>query len=337
MMETNISNMNITSHNRIVWIDWAKTLLIYLMVVGHCLFQDIQHLYIYAFHMPAFFLISGLLYHQHNWWKTLKSFMIPIIFFSLMNLVVYLIPKMIHGALDTSNFLYRSLIPYVGGNIPENLDYIYLFPGVWFLFALMMCRFMIGDIKIFSPLLKYRYVTLIILLIFLIFEPFLFKNNPFQSYKIYRALPALPFVLFGYIMKEKIHIDKINIWLVLLALLIFSVTTYFQGECNILSYKFGISYIVFYLNAIMGSLVLFYICTKLKGSKVIQVLSKGTILILAVQFNLIIFCRIIFTKMGIYSSISETLFPWISGIIVLAICYYPIKFLLKHCPILLGK
>ena len=47
--------------NRIVWIDWAKVILIYLMVVGHALPCKWENQVIYAFHMPAFFIISGFL------------------------------------------------------------------------------------------------------------------------------------------------------------------------------------------------------------------------------------------------------------------------------------
>ena len=46
---------------RFHWIDWAKVILIYLMVVGHCFPIKWQYNLIYAFHMPAFFFISGFL------------------------------------------------------------------------------------------------------------------------------------------------------------------------------------------------------------------------------------------------------------------------------------
>lgn len=42
--------------NRIVWIDWAKVILIYLMVVGHAFPCKWENQVIYAFHMPAFLL-----------------------------------------------------------------------------------------------------------------------------------------------------------------------------------------------------------------------------------------------------------------------------------------
>lgn len=45
-----------------VWVDWLKAFLIFLVILGHL--PDELHIkwFIYLFHMPAFFIISGYLY-----------------------------------------------------------------------------------------------------------------------------------------------------------------------------------------------------------------------------------------------------------------------------------
>lgn len=45
--------------NRLEWIDWMKSLGIYLIVLGH--FYSVGEKFIYIFHVPLFFLISGIL------------------------------------------------------------------------------------------------------------------------------------------------------------------------------------------------------------------------------------------------------------------------------------
>ena len=60
------------------WIDWTKAILIWLMVLGHARLNGILLDFVYAFHMPAFFVISGYLYKPHNFIHTIKSFGIPI-------------------------------------------------------------------------------------------------------------------------------------------------------------------------------------------------------------------------------------------------------------------
>lgn len=66
---------------REIWIDYAKTILIFLMVLGHNSLPYIESKLIYAFHMPAFFILSGYLYKPKKWYKTLKCMLIPILFF----------------------------------------------------------------------------------------------------------------------------------------------------------------------------------------------------------------------------------------------------------------
>ena len=60
------------------------------MVVGHWTSNDILIRYIYSFHMPALFIISGYLYKPRPWIKSILSFGIPVAFYSLLNLVFLL-------------------------------------------------------------------------------------------------------------------------------------------------------------------------------------------------------------------------------------------------------
>ena len=49
---------------RIVWVDWMKALLIFFVVVGHTKIESSGSnltSFIYLFHVPAFFFISGFL------------------------------------------------------------------------------------------------------------------------------------------------------------------------------------------------------------------------------------------------------------------------------------
>lgn len=39
----------------------------------------------------------------------------------------------------------------------------------------------------------------------------------------------------------------------------------------------------------------------------------------------------------VWLSNDQIVYPWIIGLIVLMLSYYPIKILIKYCPIILGK
>lgn len=74
--------------NRIYWIDCIKTILIYLMVLGHITTTnpDFKQ-WIYTFHMPCFFIVSGFLYKPSSIKKSFESLFFPVFIISIFNLL----------------------------------------------------------------------------------------------------------------------------------------------------------------------------------------------------------------------------------------------------------
>lgn len=330
--------MNKIVGNRIVWIDWAKAILIYLMVVGHCLPAPWEGTLIYAFHMPAFFIISGYLYRQHNWWRTVKSFVVPVAFFSAINFIVYAAPKIIKGSFSTENLFEKLIIPFWGpGKLPAD-EYIILFPGVWFIIALLLGRLLIGDLKFMSWVSRYWKSSLLILVLFLSIEPFLIPDNPLRAYKFYLVIPSLPFILLGYGLKEKLTFEWVKPWMVVLSIVIFIAVSLFSGRKEILNCRYGDYYLLFFLNATLGATLLFYICSKLPQCHIIEIFSKGTILIMAFNILLHSYISAFLGKVGFASVVSDkNIIPWLIAFAIMMLCYVPIKWLLHRTPILLGK
>lgn len=127
------------------WIDWAKSMGILLVVMGHSNYS-IPHLteMIFMFHMPLFFFISGYLFKTsytfgeiHN--KNIRALVVPYILFNFVWALFVLFDYGAKVFLGTpvdwhSVFfvpLYRTALGYSGG----------MFCGVaWFLLALVWCK-----------------------------------------------------------------------------------------------------------------------------------------------------------------------------------------------------
>ena len=58
---------------RISWIDVTKGIAIYLVILGHSLIGLKVNDYIFAFHMPLFFIASGLLFREKSIKKTIAG------------------------------------------------------------------------------------------------------------------------------------------------------------------------------------------------------------------------------------------------------------------------
>lgn len=83
---------------RIHYIDVAKGLAILIVVLGHCAattIGDHSRLFytIYAFHMPFWFFLSGMLYNSKDWQSffsgKVKALLLPYLFFFILNIFSY--------------------------------------------------------------------------------------------------------------------------------------------------------------------------------------------------------------------------------------------------------
>lgn len=74
---------------RLAYLDYSRVFVVFLVIFGHLLPMDnhIPRDFIYSFHIPFFFLVSGMLHKfngQIQWQKYLKSIGIPLLFFNCL-------------------------------------------------------------------------------------------------------------------------------------------------------------------------------------------------------------------------------------------------------------
>src|SRR5690606_24273652 len=99
-------------------IDIAKGLGIFLVIWGHNLNTGYIGTIIYSFHMPLFFMLSGIFHKQaSSIMKMVKSksrsLLLPFIFFSLFAYCFYFIWAILFSGIETFNYLnIIKLIPY---------------------------------------------------------------------------------------------------------------------------------------------------------------------------------------------------------------------------------
>lgn len=89
------------SKNRIAWIDALKGFLILLVVFGHINDAGYCQEWIYSFHLPCFFVISGILLSLNKKWQnrsfiddfkhSIKTLMYPYLTFGLIRIIVFII------------------------------------------------------------------------------------------------------------------------------------------------------------------------------------------------------------------------------------------------------
>lgn len=147
--------------NRVEWIDIAKGIGMVLVEMGHTYFPRSICLWILSFHMPLFFLLSGMTYSGDRYnlkefvLRKFKTIMIPYFIFNIVSVAISLVLSMI--SLETiDGFGTIKSILFNWGDRP-----------VWFLMCLFLteCLYFVID-NFFIKNMKYRkFVVMLILFI----------------------------------------------------------------------------------------------------------------------------------------------------------------------------
>ena len=214
--------------NRCYYLDLAKVITTMLVILGHLYSVDsIVRLYLYGFHMPLFFLISGV-FHKYtgriNWLNYVRSILWPILIFIILAI--------------TSNVLFH------GKNLTEQLRsyFINIALGkvngiLWFLYALFWCKVFLDLFCGFRNKLFPIFLWGCLLFIPVIF---LKVRLPFA---LSQGMMAFPFYAIGFFGKDyllsRTSSHKWGVPFVLCFILTVLITKYLHGLVSMSGVLFG--------------------------------------------------------------------------------------------------
>ena len=132
--------------NRDLSVDLAKGIGIMLVVTGHACCPKLPHGIIYAFHMPLFFMLSGLFIQRQcqdklgvYLKKNFRSLLLPYLYFNLISIAFYYVMSVV---------LHKNLL---NGSVMDNLIGIFVSMRwgtpyhhvLWFLPCLFLAKVMV--------------------------------------------------------------------------------------------------------------------------------------------------------------------------------------------------
>jgi fucose 4-O-acetylase-like acetyltransferase len=182
--------------------DILKGIAILLVVLGHSLpsskIGDLISNFIYSFHMPLFFIVSGYFYKTRPLLEQIKKdifgLLLPYIIFCIV-LTIYGLFRDLYGGISFPHETTRWFRICFYGSYNPNVPLGYVGP-IWFLLAMFWCKTMFSFL--FSNNTKRNVVSFIF---FPIFIAYMFKYIYIPLY-VLQGITAMVFYYIGYLVKE---------------------------------------------------------------------------------------------------------------------------------------
>ena len=318
--------------NRIVWVDWAKFICMYLVIVGHL--ANREPLYIndllYHFHMPVFFYISGYLFKKGLCFKDfikakIKSLLLPYVTINIL-VVILMIPEYLSAGVDIKHLLFMLV----------TVDSLHAGGATWFL----ICLFFTEIISYF--VLKYKPSTSVIIALFfacLATIPYIPKGIYF---KIDVAFMAVPFFVGGFLCKEYklFEVVKSNIILDMVLLVLCMAVPLFNGKPGMYSRNMGYYPLLYYPFVFIYIFTIQRLLARVKKlPQFVKNISNGTILYIGLQGVGIVYWNKLLFKARVYDIIPRGGYvDCIFGSMVIMLAVYPFMvYILSKYPHFFGR
>ncbi|OHD06013.1 MAG: hypothetical protein A2086_06040 [Spirochaetes bacterium GWD1_27_9] len=337
---------------RILWLDTAKGIGIFLVVLGHVFIVGNFNKWIYSFHMPLFFFLSGFLFEgfiydiKTFFTKRTFSLLVPYFVFAIFSFLFYLA-----GYIVVNNYLGIKLDYFKYGVLHQLIGifyskigsgYLFINPALWF----MTCIFITQMISWFlHRFIKQKFIILIISLFMFAFALVLnfIKPNLLLPWGIDTALVGILFFEFGFLFKEFKFFDKINnILKIIISIIMLVLTIVFSmlnTDVSIGANIYG-NYFYFIITSFAGLFLVSLVSILIEKIGFFDYFGKNSIIILLTHYLIVFSLKALFIVLFKFDIkyLNESVFPLIIIFILTILIQIPIIILLnKYFPMLIGK
>ena len=336
---------------RIRWIDVAKGYGIFLIVLGHILTTGTLRRLIFAFHVPLFFILSGLTLNTNIRFKNFlvkkfKSLMIPYFTFSVISIVLFsFMIKLMPSLSEQSGFFNQLFVVLYGNSRPDIMKWN---TPLWFLpclFAVLVVVYVIERSMQYN--VGGAAVRLLVIIVSFV-AGVLFETNvdvrlPMQMES---GIFMIGFVEIGVILSKcdfSEQVKKISAFMLISIglLVIGSLVSHINGFAEVRTYYYGKNGFLFIITSVTMSMAFLLIAMLFENSKIWKVIGVNSMVVLLLhKFPIVFFqsiCPGVKSLLSKPTTMSGTFMAILVAILVIALCNMAGYFIKKVCPESLGK
>lgn len=322
---------SIEANKRVLWLDQLRGIAMLFVVLGHVALPKPINTYIYAFHMPIFFMISGMTHRPDKYVNfssclkdKAKKLLLPHVFMNLAMLPVWILNfKLLIKAKPPLFELFKGILY---GNSDK-----YQSPSnaTWFLVALFFVEILIFLFEKITKNNRERVAVFVILCAIISYVESIKKVKLPLFGHMDVALSGVAFYYVGYLLMQarKPILDNLNKnkWRYLLTILAFlvigSFTSHLNGRVS-MSGNVQKSFLYFYITAFALSFAIILIVIKLPTTKFLTYVGRNAILYVGFHIPMIRFIENSYKyngySMGTWTAFAVGIFVYICMSLVVA-------------------
>jgi len=338
---------------RLVWVDYAKVLGIYLVVFGHLPLRDnALNQYLTTFRMPLFFLLSGYFENGSSVGDTakvgFKRLLWPYAIFYFLAYLWTVVETFWLGIPYYPNpSAYEVLVkPALGFllGMGDNTSFSTIINGpLWFLMALFWVKILFSLI---SALCRGRALLIYLSQLPIAAAALLLKDSDYALFFSFEcALLAMPFYVMGYALKKNGLFEKLREsgkmpFLLPIAFLSSLLLYKANGGISMANGIVGRNIALYYLDGACGSLMVMLIARLLPQRRlgIVEAVAQGTLVIVGLHLHLAYGLIELLENAQHASSIAFSDIQGLSfSLLILIVLLLPIRAIEKRCPWILGR
>ena len=298
---------------RILWIDQLRGIALFFVVIGHVALPSNIKSVIYSFHMPLFFIISGLTLNHEKIQKIpmkeyikdkAKKLILPYFWMSFLVFPLWYITYCV--ICDTATTIFQVIVGIFSGN--NLVFYTSTSNALWFLLVLFFAEIL------YAAIIKWTHgdeQKISILIVLSAIVGYLDKGNG-QIWHFNVAFTAVAFLYIGKILMDlykkymdffeaKREIKKYGI--IVLLVVVGCISHICNGRISMTANKFGKSFVLFYITAVSFSVAVMMVTMILPRFHFVNFIGKNTLLYVGCHIPIIRFFEKVYPDVfggGIY-------------------------------------
>lgn len=275
----------LVSRKRIVWVDIAKAIAIILMIIGHEIKNVWVYTFIFSFHMPLFFILSGYTSSEVHKWKKLKrnikklfinSWLLAAIMILLLVFQQWILYKNINIWHDSLKGIFWGSNFYGKDGVQVNNVGV-----MWFMFAFFWAKVIYDSLQVLISNNKYNGFILGALA----YISIVFSKHYWLPQTLDIAVVAAFFMWIGWYIKNADKKNRFNIVLNFLVVSFWIICVLSKIHIELATRSYPLQF-VSVIEAVAGSMVIIELskkCEKIKILSKLSILGQHTLAILCIH------------------------------------------------------